>query len=140
LGWVGHASRCYQELTGQQNVELAARIYGIDPVLAWARAEERLGIGSFAKRAVSTMSRGQQQRIALGRALVHDPSVLLMDEPWSGLDSKGCEHLDDVLRQERERGTLVIVVTHTPDAAERLGGARVRLERGRVVDNELGWC
>src|SRR5690606_9545931 len=87
----------------------------------------------FGERSVGTLSRGQRQRVALARALVHAPSVLLLDEPWSGLDSASAKRLERVLEQERERGTTVIVVTHSMDVVERLGGRQLWLERDGVV-------
>jgi heme exporter protein A len=89
--------------------------------------------GAFADRRVGTLSRGQRQRIALARALVHGPSVLLLDEPWTGLDAASAALLERELVAERERGTLVVVVTHAADQAERLRARRVRLEGGRIV-------
>jgi heme exporter protein A len=133
MGWVAHESRCYRDLTGKQNVEFAARLHGIEPAEAWPRVVELVGIGRFGERKVGTLSRGQKQRIALARALVHRPSVLLLDEPWSGLDAASSERLERVLLQERDRGTLIVVVTHGVDVVERLGGKALRLRRGGVV-------
>ncbi len=133
LGWVAHDSLCYRELTARQNVELAARVYGVEVEGAWQRVAKRVGAEALADRRVATLSRGQRQRVALARALVHDPSLLLLDEPWSGLDHASAQHLQDALLEERERGTLVIVVNHAAGLAEQLGARCVRLENGRVV-------
>jgi len=133
MGWVAHESRCYRELTGRQNVEFCARLHGIDPLEAWPRVAELVGIGRFGERKVGTLSRGQKQRIALARALVHRPSVLLLDEPWAGLDAPSSERLEQVLVQERERGTLIVVVTHSAEVVTRLGGTTLTLKRGAVV-------
>ncbi len=133
IGWVAHDSRCYRELTGRQNVELAARLYGIPPASVWGPLCERLQLERFAERSVASLSRGQRQRVALARALVHDPAVLLLDEPWSGLDAASSERLEQTLLFERDRGTLIIVVSHSQRLAERLGGVRVRLEAGRIA-------
>jgi heme exporter protein A len=134
IGWVAHDSHCYRELTGRQNVELAARLQGVEPAEAWQRVVERVGAQAFGERRFSTLSRGQRQRISLARALVHTPSVLLLDEPWTGLDAASAQRLEDVLIAERERGTLIIVVSHAKGLAERLGAQRLLLDRGRVVD------
>ena len=79
-----------------------------------------------------TYSRGQRQRAALARALVHGPKLLLLDEPTTGLDTKGVERLRAVVREEAERGAVVLVVTHDEGFAEQ-GDVRLVLERGRVV-------
>lgn len=133
IGWVAHESHCYRELTGRQNVELAARLRGVEPRAAWERACARVGAGTFGDRRVSTLSRGQRQRIALARALVHEPAILLLDEPFSGLDPASSERLEQVLVDERQRGAIVVVVNHAPGLAEKLGARTVRIEGGRVV-------
>ena len=135
IGWVAHESHCYRELTGRQNVELAARIRGVDPHAAWKRECARVGAESFGERSVSTLSRGQRQRIALARALVHAPSILLLDEPFSGLDDASSKRLESVLVEEKERGAIVIVVNHAPGLADRLGARRVRIDAGRIVQS-----
>jgi heme exporter protein A len=133
LGWVGHESLCYGELSGRENVELAARLHGLDPKEAMARAIARFDLGAFAERPVRTYSRGQRQRVALARALVHSPRLLLLDEPSTGLDAASTARLLDVVRQEVARGAVVVVVTHDPALSTALGGSRVELDRGRVV-------
>jgi heme exporter protein A len=133
IGWVAHDSLCYRELSARQNVELAARVYGVEVQGAWERVAKRVGAESLADRRIGTLSRGQKQRVALARALVHDPALLLLDEPWSGLDRASAEHLQQALLEERARGALIIVVNHTDGLAERLGARCVRLENGRVV-------
>jgi len=135
LGWVSHETLTYPDLSGRQNVELAAALHGLAPREAWSAAQQRFRLGAFAERPVRTCSRGQRQRVALARALVHAPSVLLLDEPTAGLDREGVKVLLGVVHEEVERGALVAVVTHEPEAFADLGlpRARVYLERGRVV-------
>ena len=133
IGWVAHDSLCYRELSARKNVELAARIYGVEVEGCWDRVARRVGAEPLADRRVGTLSRGQRQRVALARALVHDPALLLLDEPWSGLDRASGAHLQNALLEERARGTLVIVVNHADGLAEQMGARCVRLENGRVV-------
>ena len=133
IGWVAHDSHCYRELSGRQNIELAARMRGVDPGDAWKEACKRVGAEAFGDRSFGTLSRGQRQRIALGRALVHSPSLLLLDEPFSGLDPSSAERLEQILVDERDRGSIVVVVNHAPGLVARLGARTVRIENGRIA-------
>lgn len=136
LGWVAHESHCYRELSVRDNLSFAARVHGLDPDSTWQRVQSRVEIGHLAERTLGTLSRGQRQRVALARALLHSPSVLLLDEPWTGLDRSSAEQLEAVLFAERKRGTLVIVVSHGEGIGERLGARRLRIETGRVVASD----
>ncbi|MCL2723452.1 MAG: ABC transporter ATP-binding protein [Polyangiaceae bacterium] len=133
LGWVGHESLCYADLSGRENIELAARLHGLAVDAAFAAARQRFELGSFAERPFRTYSRGQRQRVALARALVHRPSLILLDEPTTGLDASGVGRLREVVREEAARGVVVVVVTHDDGFARAAGDVRVVLERGRIV-------
>lgn len=133
IGWLSHETLAYPDLTGRQNVELVARLHGLDAGEAWARAEERFELGAFARRPLRTCSRGQRQRVALARALIHMPSLVLLDEPTAGLDRAGVQRLTAVVEEEVKRGAAVAVVSHEPEIFRSQSGARIVLERGRVV-------
>jgi ABC-type multidrug transport system ATPase subunit len=134
LGWLGHDTLCYPDLSGRENIELAARLHGCDPDDAFSRAAVRFDLGAFAGRPLRTYSRGQKQRVALARALVHGPRLLLLDEPTSGLDVGTTARLAAVVREEAADGATVVVVTHDPGFAEAIGGNGVTLDRGRAVE------
>lgn len=131
IGWVGHESSCYRDLTALENVELVAVACGVSPSLACSSLA-RVGATAYIGRHVGTLSRGQKQRVALARGIVHSPDLLLLDEPFTGLDAKGCEALEAILVEERDRGAVVIVVSHDRELAGRLGAEKLVLERGRV--------
>ncbi len=138
LGWVGHESLCYPDLTGRQNIELAARLHGCDVSNAYAAARERFELGPFAERRVRTYSRGQRQRVAVARALVHRPQLVLIDEPTAGLDAAATTRLERVVREEAKAGAVVVVVTHDAAFAEAVEGIALWLDRGRTVSEPRG--
>ena len=133
IGWGSHEALLYVDLSPRENLEITARLHGIDPSAAWADSSARFGLARFADRPVRVLSRGQRQRAALARALVHGPSLLLLDEPTTGLDKDGVGRLTSELRQEVEAGVIVIVVTHEPELFSSMPVAELRLDRGRVV-------
>lgn len=132
LGWVGHETLAYGDLTGRENIELAADVHGLDRREVLERATTRFGLGDFVDRLVRTYSRGQRQRVALARALVHEPSLLLLDEPTAGLDVKSTAKLVEVVREEAAAGAIVILITHDPVLTREVGDDLWLLERGRL--------
>lgn len=138
LGWVGHDALCYADLSGRENIELAAKLHGVAPDLAFEAARERFALGAFAERPFRTYSRGQRQRVSLARALVHAPMLLLLDEPTTGLDADGAARMLQVVRAEAARGAVVVVVTHDTAFASSIGDERLVLEGGKVKDASRG--
>ncbi len=132
IGWLSHEPLCYGDLTGRANIALAAELLGLDAGEAWGRVEARFELGRFAERPLRTTSRGQRQRIALARALVHEPSLILLDEPTTGLDRAGVARLLAILVEELARGAIVALVSHEPRTFEAMKPRRVELERGRL--------
>jgi heme exporter protein A len=131
LGWVGHELRCYLDLTARENVELAARLRGVGAEAGWARIAGLLGLQAIGERRVRALSRGQRQRVGLGCALVHAPSLVLLDEAWSGLDRRSAKVLEDLVVEQAKAGAIVVVVSHDEGLVGRLGAEGVWLERGR---------
>ena len=133
LGWVGHDSLCYPDLSGRENIELAARLCGEDPKSAYVRAAERFKLGGFVDRPFRTYSRGQRQRVSLARSLVHAPALLLLDEPSTGLDHDGIDLLRRVVGEEADAGSVVLVITHDRSFADGLNSKRFQMDRGRLT-------
>lgn len=134
IGWLSHDTLGYADLTGRQNVELAAKLHGMDGAAAWRAVADRFELGAYADRKLRTNSRGQKQRVSLAKAMVHDPSVLLLDEPTTGLDVAGVDRLLAVLNEELAKDKVVIVVTHEPEPFLALSPAVLRLDRGRIAE------
>lgn len=134
IGWLSHETLAYPDLSGRQNIELYASLCGIDLAPEWARVADRFELGPFVDRPLRTCSRGQRQRVALARALVHEPAVVLLDEPTTGLDKAGVARLLAIVDREVARGALVLVVSHEPELFRERAGARLVLDRGRVKE------
>lgn len=134
IGILAHAAMIYPDLSARENLALYIQLHGLsDPKEKLEAATERFGIGRWGERAARTYSRGQLQRLALARALMHSPRLLLLDEPSTGLDIRAVERLVRTVNEERERGAIVVLITHDPTLAEALADVRISLKRGRVV-------
>jgi heme exporter protein A len=132
VGVLTHRPMLYEELTPQENLRFFARLYGTPD--CDARVEELLrAVGLWRRRdeATGVLSRGTHQRLAIARALVHAPSVLLLDEPETGLDTEGIEVLDALML--RAPGITVLAATHRIDRIDAWAESRLHLERGRLV-------
>jgi heme exporter protein A len=141
IGVVAHESLLYGDLTGRENLRFFAALYGVgDPRSAADEALRRVALDEqAADRATRTYSRGMLQRLALARALIHRPQLLLLDEPFTGLDRQGIDLLRRLLAEERARGAMLVVVTHDFDAAADLVDRVLVLDRGRVtIDERVG--
>jgi len=138
IGYVGHEPGMYGDLSATQNLVLFAELYGLDrPGTRAAAMLARVGMGEAPPdAAVRTFSRGMQQRLALARALLHEPALLLFDEPSSALDPAGADWLAAELRAERDAGRIVVLVTHDLEAAGAIAEHTLVLRRGRVVFDE----
>jgi heme exporter protein A len=113
LGVVSHQPLLYGDLTAEENLHFYGRMYGV-PHLDKRIAEvlEMVGLATRRRDLVRTFSRGMQQRLAIGRAVLHDPEVMLFDEPHTGLDQDACAMLDTVLREVAVRGRTVVMTSH----------------------------
>jgi heme ABC exporter ATP-binding subunit CcmA len=134
IGYLGHQPLLYDELTAEENLLFVARMHGVRDGQARVGALlERVGLGLKARDRVRDLSRGQTQRLALARALLHEPTLLLLDEPDAGLDEQGVALLEDVLRERSATGQTAILTTHDLAWGLRVAARAVALVTGRVV-------
>ena len=134
VGLVAHAALLYRDLSCRENLIFFARIYGVpDPARVADEWLARLGMTEAADRPVRHLSRGMTQRISVARALLSNPSLLLLDEPFTGLDFTAVEVLRDQLREARAAGKIVVVVTHDLEAMDGLADHVLVLVKGRLV-------
>lgn len=135
IGLVAHESFLYGDLTGRENLELYAKLYGLPEARERARAAAtRVGLtDEAALRQCRTYSRGMLQRLSLARALIHEPQLLLLDEPFTGLDRTGQLWLHELLGELKAAGRIVVVVTHDISGVAGIADHVVVLRRGKVV-------
>jgi heme exporter protein A len=134
VGFLSHQNFLYEDLTARENLRFAARIYGLDD--AEHRVTEALDAAALAPRGdtrVGMLSHGMRQRLAIARATLHGPAVLLFDEPFTGLDAAAADLLQGRIRTEADQGRAVICVTHQPAEVWRHATRVVMLDRGAVV-------
>ncbi len=134
LGVVSHQPLLYGDLTAEENLRFFAKMYGLNqPAARITQVLELVGLVSRRRDLVRTFSRGMQQRLAIGRAVLHDPEVMLFDEPHTGLDQDASQMLDGILKEVAARTRTVVMTSHdlarTGDLASRFDV----LSRGRVI-------
>ena len=139
IGWIGHQSHLYEHLTVRENLLFWASLYGVPAARRGARVADvlgRLGMGDRADQPVWSLSRGLAQRAAIAKALIHDPSVLLLDEPFTGLDLAAAAELRALLGELRggvAGGRVVVLATHNVDEGVELATDVAFQRRGRFV-------
>jgi ABC-type multidrug transport system ATPase subunit len=135
IGMLGHDLYLYPELTALENLSFFAGLYGAADAAADAlKALERARLSDRAHDQVGSFSRGMRQRVALERALIHDPRLVLLDEPFTGLDARSVAALTERLRELRAEGRIILLATHDLDLAEGLFDQAVFIRDGRMVE------
>jgi heme exporter protein A len=137
VGLISHHTMLYDALSARENVSFAARLYGIrDPRTRVDESLQRMLMLERADAPVRLLSRGMQQRVSIARAMVHQPQVVLADEPYSGLDESGARSLTALLGELRSSGTAVIIVTHNLAEGLSLATHAAVMQRGKFVRYE----
>jgi ABC-type multidrug transport system ATPase subunit len=136
VGLLAHELHLYPELTARQNLQFFARLYGLDAAAVVDRALEAAGLTERADDEVSGYSRGMRQRLALERALLHEPRLVLFDEPFTGLDDRAVTVVGARLQQLAAAGAIVVVATHDLDLADGLVTRVAIVQNGRLISDE----
>jgi len=130
IGWIGHQAQLYGQLTVRENLRFWGSLYDVQ---LSGDLLNRLGLEEHADRPVRALSRGLVQRVAIARALVHDPAVLLLDEPFTGLDRTAAEALGRLLAQHAAAGRATVLVTHNVEEGTGLATDVAFMRAGRFV-------
>lgn len=136
IGFLAHNSFLYDHLTPLENLKFFAKLYGVDNVED--RAKELIndvGLSFFMHDPVRSFSRGMIQRIAIARAIIHKPEILLFDEPHTGLDQQAIKLLNDVILKMKAEGSTILMVTHDFQQAIETCDRFIIIKNGKIVDD-----
>jgi heme exporter protein A len=134
IGFLSHNTYLYRDLNPVENLRFFARLYGLkDPDKRIAALLERVGLGRRTADPVRAFSRGLHQRLGIARVMLHDPSLILLDEPYTGLDANAVEILNELLDEASRAGKTIILTTHDLDQGLRGATRAAIIDRGKVV-------
>lgn len=134
IGYMAHPSLLYDEMSGMENLRYFARLYGIEGDAQCEQAIRSVGLDPALTRGVGQYSQGMRQRMSLARAILHDPRVLLLDEPFSNVDARSARDMVTLLRGMRDAGKTIFVVTHQALLLEGAADEFLWMEVGQIVD------
>lgn len=138
FGYMAHASMLYDELSGMENLLYFARLYGINDAAVCEHAIRTVGLDPTLARRVGQYSQGMRQRISLARAILNDPKLLLLDEPFSNVDVQSAREMARLLGEMRDGGRTIFLVTHQPALLESIADEVVWMSAGQVIKREHG--
>ena len=134
IGFVGHQTFMYDDLTAWENLTFYARLYDLPNIPERAKqVAERVGIDHRLNDVARTLSRGLQQRLTIARMLLHDPAVLLLDEPYTGLDKVAADLLDQIMLDAKKEGRAVLFSTHDLERGLAICDRAIIMKAGRVI-------
>jgi len=134
IGYMAHPSLLYDEMSGMENLRYFARLYGIDGDERCEEAIRAVGLDPELTRGVGQYSQGMRQRMSLARAILHDPRMLLLDEPFSNVDAHSAREMVGLLKGMRDAGKTIFVVTHQALLLEGSADEFVWMQAGQIVD------
>jgi ABC-type multidrug transport system ATPase subunit len=134
IGYMAHPSLLYDEMSGMENLRYFGRLYGIADEGRCEEVIRGVGLDPELTRAVGQYSQGMRQRMSLARAILHDPRVLLLDEPFSNVDVHSARAMVDLLKGMRDTGKTVFVITHQAVLLEGVADEFVWMQAGEIVD------
>ena len=133
VGYMAHPSLLYDEMAGMENLRYFARLYEIKDDERCAVAISAVGLDPKLTRPVGQYSQGMRQRMSLARAMIHDPKILLLDEPFSNVDHRSARQMTHLLVQLRDAGKTIFVVTHQASQLEHAADEFVHMEAGLIT-------
>jgi heme exporter protein A len=137
IGYIGHHPMFYEDLTATENLHHYANLYGISqPQTQIAKAIQSAGLDRFKDRPVRTFSRGMLQRLSITRALLHNPKILLFDEPYTGLDQEAAHLLDKKLAELHTPGRMILVAAHRPQRLIPIASHIAWLQDGVITHHQ----
>lgn len=137
VGYMGHAPLLYDELSGMENLRYFAGLYGLHDDGVCRIAMQRVGLDPQLSRRVGQYSQGMRQRLSLARAVLHDPELILLDEPFSNVDGNSGRAMAVVLGHLRDRGKTIFVVTHQAALMEGIADEFVHMAAGQIVARDV---
>ena len=134
IGYMAHPSLLYDEMSGMENLRYFARLYDIQGDSRCSEVIRSVGLDPELSRPVGQYSQGMRQRMSLARAILHDPRILLLDEPFSNVDAHSAQEMVGLLKSMRDAGKTIFVVTHQAALLEGVADEFVWMEAGQIVD------
>ena len=136
VAWVSDEPMIYDKLTPREYLEFVAGLWGVEPALAASRTEtllDWLDLAPHADERCESLSKGMRQKVALAGALVHEPQVIILDEPLTGLDAGSARQVKNVLRERTRAGGTIVMTTHILEVAERMADRIGIIAHGRLI-------